>query len=52
MHPEPHTDLNNLNSMQHNLRNSAKESNDAYDVHMNPELNPKLNPKLNRQLNG
>ena len=32
MHPEPHTDLNNLNSMQHNLRNSAKGSNDAYDV--------------------
>ena len=24
MHPEPRTDLNNLNSMQHNLRNSAK----------------------------
>ena len=32
MHPEPHTDLNNLNSMQHNLRTSAKGSNDAYDV--------------------
>ena len=29
---KPHTDLNNLNSMQHNLRNSAKGSNDAYDV--------------------
>ena len=32
MHPEPHTDFNYLNSMQHNLRNSAKGSNDAYDV--------------------
>ena len=32
MHAELHTDLNNLNSMQHNLRNSAKGSNDAYDV--------------------
>ena len=32
MHPEPHTDLTNPNSMQHNLRNSAKGSNDAYDV--------------------
>ena len=32
MHPEPHTDLNNLNSMQHNLRTSAKGSNDACDV--------------------
>ena len=32
MHPEPHTDLNNLKSMRHNLRTSAKGSNDAYDV--------------------
>ena len=32
MHPEPHTDLDNLNTMQHNLRNSAKGSNDVYDV--------------------
>ena len=32
MHPEPLTDLNNLNSRQHNLRTSAKGSNDAYDV--------------------
>ena len=32
MHPEQHTDLDNLNSMQHNLRTSAKGSNDAYDV--------------------
>ena len=32
MHPEPHTDLDNLNTMQHNLRNSAKGSKDAYDV--------------------
>ena len=32
MHPEPHTDLDNLNTMQHNLRNSAKRSNDAYNV--------------------
>ena len=32
MHPEPHTDLDNLNTVQHNLRNSAKGSNDAYDV--------------------
>ena len=32
MHPEQHTDLDNLNTMQHNLRTSAKGSNDAYDV--------------------
>ena len=32
MHPEPHTDLDNLDTVQHNLRNSAKGSNDAYDV--------------------
>ena len=32
MHPEPHTDLDNLNTMQHNLRHSAKGSDDAYDV--------------------
>ena len=32
MHPEQHTDLDNLNTMQHNLCNSAKGSNDAYDV--------------------
>ena len=32
MHPEPHTDLDNLNTVQHNLRSSAKGSNDAYDV--------------------
>ena len=32
MHPEPHTDLDNLNTVQHNLRISAKGSNDAYDV--------------------
>ena len=32
MLPEPHTDLNNLITMQHNLRNSAKEINNAYDV--------------------
>ena len=33
MHPEPHTDHDNLNTVQHNLRNSAKGSFDAYDVH-------------------
>ena len=33
MHPEQHTELDNLNTVQHNLRNSAKGSNDAYDVH-------------------
>ena len=33
MHPEPHTDLDNLNTVQHNLRHSAnKGSNDAYGV--------------------
>ena len=32
MHFEQHTDLDNLNTVQHNLRNSAKVSNDAYDV--------------------
>ena len=33
MHPEQHTELDNLIIMQHNLRTSAKGSNDAYDVH-------------------
>ena len=32
MHPEPHTDLDNLITMQHNLRTSAKGSDDADDV--------------------
>ena len=32
MHPEQHTELDNLITMQHNLRNSAKGSNDAYAV--------------------
>ena len=32
MHPEPHTDLDNLNTVQPNLRHSAKGSNDDYDV--------------------
>ena len=32
MHPEPHSDLDNLKTVQHNLRNSAKGSNDANDV--------------------
>ena len=33
MHSEQHTELDNLITMQHNLRTSAKGSNDAYDVH-------------------
>ena len=32
MHTEQHTELDNLITMQANLRNSAKGSNDAYDV--------------------
>ena len=32
MHPEQHTELDNLITVQHNLRTSAKGSNDAYDV--------------------
>ena len=32
MHPEHYTDLDNLDTVQSNLRNSAKGSNDAYDV--------------------
>ena len=36
MHPEPHTDLDNLNTMQHNLRHSAKGSDDAYDTGYEP----------------
>ena len=32
MHPELHTDLDNLNTVEHNLRNSAKGSLDTYDV--------------------
>ena len=33
MHPEQHTELDNVITMQHNLRTSAKGSNDAYDVY-------------------
>ena len=33
MHLEQHTELDNLITMQHNLRTSAKGSNDANDVH-------------------
>ena len=33
MHPELHTNLVNLDTVQHNLRTSAKGSNDSYDVH-------------------
>ena len=33
MHPEQHTELDNLITVENNLRNSAKGSNDAYDVH-------------------
>ena len=32
MHPDLHTDLDNLESAENNLRHSAKGSNDAYDV--------------------
>ena len=32
MHPEHYTDLDNLDSVENNLRHSAKGSNDAYDV--------------------
>ena len=32
MHPEHYTDLDNLDTVESNLRNSAKGSNDAYDV--------------------
>ena len=32
MHPELHTDLDNLDSVENNLRHSAKGSLDAYDV--------------------
>ena len=32
MHTEQHTELDNLITTQHNLRTSAKGSNDAYDV--------------------
>ena len=32
MHPDLHTDLDNLDSVENNLRHSAKESLDAYDV--------------------
>ena len=32
MHPDPHTDLDNLDTVEHNLRNSAKGSLDTYDV--------------------
>ena len=32
IHPEHYTDFDNLDTMQHNLRHSAKGSNDVYDV--------------------
>ena len=32
MHPELHTDLDNLDTVENNLRNSAKGSLDTYDV--------------------
>ena len=32
MHPDVHTDLDNLHSVENNLRHSAKESLDAHDV--------------------
>ena len=32
MHPDLHTDLDNLDSVENNLRHSSKGSNDAYDV--------------------
>ena len=32
MHPEQHTELEDLDTVQHNLRTSAKGSLDAYDV--------------------
>ena len=32
MHPDLHTDVYNLDSVENNLRHSAKGSNDAYDV--------------------
>ena len=32
MHPDLHTDLDNLDSVENNLRHSAKGSLDAYDV--------------------
>ena len=32
MHPDLHSDLDNLDSVENNLRTSAKGSNDAYDV--------------------
>ena len=32
MHPEHYTDLDNLDTVETNLRHSAKGSNDAYDV--------------------
>ena len=36
MHPGLHTDLDNLDSVENNLRHSAKGSLDAYDVHTSP----------------
>ena len=32
MHPEHYTDLDNLDTVENDLRHSAKGSNDAYDV--------------------
>ena len=50
MHPEPHTDLDNLNTVQHNLHNSAKGSNDAYDVTVS--LTERLNVEQTHERTG
>ena len=59
MHPEHHTDLDNLDTVESDLRHSAKGSNDAYDVthsltiprhlHLTPEVVASL-PLLSRAL--
>ena len=40
MHPEHYTDLDNLDTVENNLRHSAKGSNDAYDVPISLTLTP------------
>ena len=40
MHPDLHIDLDNLDSVENNLRHSAKGSNDAYDVTNSLTVNP------------
>ena len=50
MHPDLHTDLDNLDSVENNLRHSAKGSLDAYDVSFSLTLSSNPNQLKTRRL--